>query len=140
MIMGTRLADVVAAATADERAPAAALAMVYAEQIDECGHVTAAMATALDTLQRAAELADAEADKPAAVAAYRKVAAAVSAVTVAAELGPKLLAALDALLLTPKALAAVGQAIPPVASPANPLAAMRAAEDDLARQRAKHSA
>lgn len=121
-----RLTDVVATSVADQRAPAAALALVYAEQIDESSHVTTALADALDRLRFAAQLADAadEEGGDTNVRAFRKVAAALSAVTVASDLGPKLLAALDALLLTPKARAAAGQAVAATA-PTSPLGRLR---------------
>lgn len=139
-----RLADVVATAVADERAPAAALAIAYAERIDESSHVTNALADALDRLRLAAQLADesGSADKidDTNMKAFRKVAAALSAVTVASDLGPKLLAALDALLLTPKARAGVGDALPgPAASAAGGLAGLRAEEDELASRRARRT-
>lgn len=125
-----RLADVVATAVADRTAPAAALALAYAEQIDESTHVSLGLAAALDQLRLAAQLADEAADPPTdeSTRAYRKVAAALSAVTVASDLGPKLLTALDALLLTPKARAAAGQAVGD-ATPASPLAKLRARHD-----------
>lgn len=137
-----RLADVVATAVADQRAPAAALAMTYAEQIDESGHVGLALAAALDQLRLAAQIADesSTADKidDTNMRAFRKVAAALSAVTVTSDLGPKLLAALDALLLTPKARAGVGQQL--AATPAgSPLGALRAEEDELAGRRARRT-
>lgn len=133
-----RLTDAVATAVADTRAPAAALALVYAERIDESGHVGLALANALEQLKRAAEIAD-EANTNDRVddrnmTAFRKVSAALSAVTVASDLGPKLLAALDALLLTPKSRAAVSDALPP-ASAGNPLAGLRAEEDELSKAR-----
>jgi hypothetical protein len=107
-----RLSDVVATAVADAKAPAAALALVYAERIDESNHVTTALAKALRFVEAA--VATAVESDPLAYAgahdAFDKVAAALSAVTVASDLGPKLLAALDALLLTPKARAAVSKA------------------------------
>lgn len=140
-----RLADVVSRAVSDRAEPAAALAEVYAERIDESGHVGVALTNALAELRRAALLADesctdGRADQSASKA-YDKVAAALSAVTVAAELGPKLLAALDALLLTPKARAAAGEAVKGAAGakPANPMDALRAREDEVARQRAKRT-
>lgn len=110
------LADVITTAVADQRAaPAAALAVTYAELIDEPTRVTLGLADALDKLRAAAQLADESgtADKISDenMKAFRKVAAALSAVTVTSDLGPKLLAALDALLLTPKARAAAGQAV-----------------------------
>lgn len=133
-----RLTDVVATAVTDERAPAAALALVYAESIDEATHVPLGLADALDKLRRAAEIANESADDGKSsdehVKAYRKVAAAVSAVSVASDLGPKLLAALDSLLLTPKARAAAGQAVAST-TPASPVQQLRAEEDEVARKR-----
>ncbi len=127
-----RLADVVASSVADQRAPAAALAVMYAEQIDESTHANFGLAAALDLLRFAAELADAGGDTDKIddtyTKAFRKVAAALSAVTVASDLGPKLLAALDSLLLTPKARAAAGQAVSD-ATPASPLQRLRARHD-----------
>lgn len=110
-----RLADVVATSVADVRTPAAALALAYAEQIDEATHVSLGLAAALDQLQLAAQLADESAVDGKAtdenMRAFRKVAAMLSTVTVTSDLGPKLLTTLDALLLTPKARAAAGQAV-----------------------------
>lgn len=127
-----RLTDVVATAVADQRAPAAALALVYAESIDEATHVSLGLTDALDKLQHAAQLADESADDGKVsdenMKAFRKVAAALSAVTVASDLGPKLLATLDALLLTPKAKAGVGQALPATAGPSR-LQRLRAQHD-----------
>lgn len=125
-----RLADVVATSVADTRAPAAALALAYADQIDAATHVSLGLAAALDQLRLAAQLADeaAEAGDDANMRAFRKVAAALSAVTVASDLGPKLLATLDALLLTPKARAAAGQALNETA-PTSPLARLRDRHD-----------
>jgi hypothetical protein len=122
-----RLADVVATAVADQRAPAAALALAYAEQIDQATHVSLGLAAALADVERAVMVAieSGEAD---ALPAFRKIAAALSAVTVASDLGPKLLAALDALLLTPKARAAAGHALGAVA-PAGPLKRLRERHD-----------
>jgi hypothetical protein len=135
-----RLTDVVATSVADRRAPAAALALVYAEQIDESTHVSLGLGAALDQLRLAAQLADesSTADKidDTNMRAYRKVAAALSAVTVTGDLGPKLLAALDALLLTPKARAAAGQALASATPAAGPLGALRAEEDELGKRRA----
>lgn len=135
-----RLADVVTTAVADKRAPAAALAIAYAERIDESSHVALGLAAALDQLRLAAQIADesGSADKidDTNMRAFRKVSAALSAVTVASDLGPKLLAALDALLLTPKARAGVGDALPgSAASAAGGLAGLRAEEDELTRRR-----
>jgi hypothetical protein len=137
-----RLADVVATATGDQRAPAAALALTYAERIDESAHVSLGLIGALETLRNAAAIADetvvndnGKADDTN-MKAFHKVAAALAAVTVASDLGPKLLAALDALLLTPKARAAVDGAIPTAPPTASALNALRAEEDELARRRA----
>lgn len=131
-----RLTDVVATAVADKRAPAAVLALAYAEQIDEATHTSLGLAKALRTVEAAVATAvDADlALHAGALDAYHKVAAAVSAVTVASDLGPKLLAALDALLLTPKARAAAGQAVA-AAAPTSPLGALRAEEDEFTRRR-----
>jgi hypothetical protein len=138
-----RLTDSVATAVTDARAPAAALALAYAERIDESSHIGLALAAALAQLRFAAQLADESgtADKidDTNVRAYRKVAAALSAVTVASDLGPKLLAALDALLLTPKARAAAGQALTTVTPAGSPLGALRAEEDELAGRRARRA-
>ena len=111
-----RLTDVVTTAVNDTTSPAGVLAITYAESIDEATHVPLGLAAALDLLRRAAEIAD-ESGTASQVGdenmrAFRKVAAALSAVSVASDLGPKLLAALDALLLTPKAQAAIGARLP----------------------------
>ena len=138
-----RLADVVATAAKDVNAPAAALAIAYAERIDESGHVGVALAAALDQLRVAAQIADesGEADRvdDTNMRAWRKVSAALSAVTVASDLGPKLLAALDALLLTPKARASVGQQLAGATPAGSPLGALRAEEDELASRRARRT-
>lgn len=125
-----RLADVVATAVADPHAPAAALALAYAESIDEATHVPLGLAAALRYVEAAVATA-AKADPIAyagAQAAFDKVAAALSAVAVTSDLGPKLLATLDALLLTPKALGATDRALSAVA-PADPLAKLRERHD-----------
>lgn len=72
-----------------------ALARQYAGFIDQAATPTA-FAEALERLQAAAVATD---DKPT-LAAYRRVAAALSAVTVLSDLGPKLLAALSSLGMT----------------------------------------
>lgn len=127
-----RLADVVAMSVTDQRAPAAALAITYAERIDECGHVGLTLDAALAQLRLAAQIADeastTDRTDEANMQAFRKVAAALSAVTVASDLGPKLLAALDALLLTPKARAATGRALAET-TPASTLQRLRARHD-----------
>lgn len=133
-----RLSDSVATAVADSRAPTAALALVYAERIDEATHAPLGLAAALDTLRDAAQLADeqnmTDGINATHMHAWRKVAAAVSAVTVAGDLGPKLLAALDALLLTPKAQAAIRDKLP-TAHPTSPIEALRNEEDEFTRRR-----
>lgn len=134
-----RLADVVATAVPDKAAPAAALAIAYAERIDESGHTGLALAVALDQLRLAAELADKTYEDDANMRAFRKVGAALSAVTVIAELGPKLLATLDALVLTPKARAEVSKVLTPPTPASSPIAALRAEEDELASRRARRS-
>jgi hypothetical protein len=126
-----RLTEAIAESVADERAPAAVLALTYATSIDESTHVPLGLAQALERLALAAQLADEtspDANSDAYMGAYRKVAAAVSAVSVASDLGPKLLAALDALLLTPKARATAGAAVAG-ATPASPLQRLRDRHD-----------
>jgi len=135
-----RLTDSVATAVADTRDPAAALALVYAERIDESNHVTTAFAKALRLVEAA--VTEAAVTDPLVYAgahdAFAKIAAALSAVTVASDLGPKLLAALDALLLTPKARAATDKAIRKIA-PTNPIAQLQSEEDEVARRRARRA-
>lgn len=125
-----RLTDAVTASVADEGAPAAVLALTYAASIDEATHLPLGLADALRLIEAA--VTTAAASDPLAYAgahvAFDKVAAALSAVTVASDLGPKLLAALDALLLTPKARAAVGAAMGN-AAPASPLQRLRDRHD-----------
>jgi hypothetical protein len=110
-----RLTEAVTTAVGDAGStPAAVLALTYAESIDEATHAPLGLAVALERLAVAASIAD-EQDQDGLGDTYgqsfRKVAAALSAVSVASDLGPKLLAALDALLITPKARAAVGAAV-----------------------------
>lgn len=121
-----RLADVVATAVADQRAPAAALALLYAARIDDASHLPVALDKALRTVRGACLAAD---NPLPALDALDKISAALSAVTVTSDLGPKLLAALDALLLTPKARAAASKAIG-AAAPASPLQQLKARHDD----------
>jgi hypothetical protein len=127
-----RLTDAVEASVADKNAPAAVLALTYAASIDEATHVPLGLAEALARLALAAQLADETSPEGTPddvyARAFRKVAAAVSAVSVAGDLGPKLLAALDALLVTPKAQRAIGAALPG-APPANPLQRLRERHD-----------
>lgn len=129
--------------TLDEQAvtrPPAVLALVYAQRIDEATHLPLALQRALQAVRDG--LAG-DGDTAAALTALDKLTAALSAVTVAAELGPKLLAALDALLLTPKARATLEGRVPilPPAAPstpdkaANPLHALRAERDELQARR-----
>jgi hypothetical protein len=112
--------------------PAAVLAQVYAARIDEATHLPLPLEKALDTLRvacRAAENPDRAYD------ALAKIAATLSAVSVAAELGPKLLSALDALLLTPKSKAMLERKIPGEGKPLNPLDALRGQHDELQARR-----
>lgn len=83
--------------------PAAVLALAYAARIDEATHISLPMAKALHEVRNACHVSQVDG----AVDALAKVTAELSAVTVLADLGPKLLAALDALTLTPKAYAAI---------------------------------
>lgn len=117
--------------------PAAALALLYAARLDEATHVPLAMQRALQTMRAACEACD---DRGAALDALAKVAAALSSVTVAAELGPKLLATLDALLLTPKARTALQRKLGDELEPANPLDALRGEQDELKARRDRRSA
>lgn len=135
-VPSVRLADIVATTVIDERDPTAALAIAYATRIDECAHARLALADALDQLRDAAKLADdAELTGTPNMKAFRKVAAAVSAVTVLTELGPKLLATLDALEVTPKARAERDKGKTTPAATSSPIAAIRAKEDELAKRR-----
>lgn len=111
--------------------PAAELALVYAARIDEAAHVRLPLDKALRTLRN---VCGSEED----FAALDKVTAALSAVTVAGDLGPKLLATLDALLLTPKAGAALERKLPTTdGKPANPLHGLR---DELQERRDRRTA
>lgn len=127
-----RLTEAVTEAVADASDPAAVLALTYAASIDEATHAPLGLAEALASLAVAAEIADEERSADARgdsyVRAFRKVAAALSAVSVASDLGPKLLVTLDALVLTPKARAAVGAAIP-TAEAVSPLQRLRERHD-----------
>lgn len=118
---------VTGAVAADPAAPAAVLALTYAASIDEATHAPLGLAVALERLAVAVSIADEQAQDGLGDTygqSFRKVAAALSAVSVASDLGPKLLTALDALLLTPKARAAVGAALPTPKS-ADPLQKLR---------------
>lgn len=128
-----RLTDAVTDAVAGApAAPAAVLALTYAASIDEASHAPLGLMEALETLAIAASIADQGMDDEGPGdrygRAHRKVAAALTAVSVASDLGPKLLAALDALLLTPKARAAVGAALP-APEAADPLRELRERHD-----------
>lgn len=111
--------------------PAAQLAILYATRIDASDHMPLVLAKALRTIRGACL---ASADAYAALDALDKVDAALSAVSVAGELGPKLLATLDALLLTPKAQAGADRPDPTgkPAEPTNPLQQLR---DELQERR-----
>lgn len=116
--------DAIAAQPADPRdAATAELARHYAALIDSAAP-SAALAKAIDHLDARIPADPASAD------AWRKITAALAEHSVASDLGPKLLAALDALGLTPKARQAAGKAIttPKPANPLDQLAAARAAK------------
>jgi hypothetical protein len=103
----------------------AELARTYAALIDDAAP-SAALAKAIDTISP-----HIPAD-PAAADAWRKITTALAEHSVASDLGPKLLAALDALQLTPRARAAAKKAVTPNDKPANSL-------DQLAAARARKS-
>lgn len=114
-----RLVKAVTKAVDDPADPAAVLALAYAVAIDRATHVPATLADALETLRRAAVAADVADDTTDAGAAYRRVAGALAVTTVLDKLGPKLLTALDTLLVTPKAIVAItGRLTPPATEPA----------------------
>ena len=102
-----------------------ALAITYAALIDAAAP-TAALAKALEIVDPHIPAAPATAD------AWRKITAALAAHTVASDLGPKLLATLEALLLSPRARAAAKKAVTPDDKPATPL-------DELRQLRARKS-
>lgn len=117
--------------------PAAELALVYAARIDEATHIRLALDRAMQQIRRAC-VAHPETDKM--LNAFDKINGALSAVTIASDLGPKLLAALDALLLTPKAQKELKEKMPSDDSKsASPLAALRQGQDELAKRRAGRS-
>jgi hypothetical protein len=127
-----RLTEAVTGAVADPAAPTAVLALTYAASIDEATHAPLGLAEALERLSVAAGIADEQMGGDALGDSYgrafRKVAAALSAVSVASDLGPKLLDTLDALLITPKARAAIGDAVTPPAD--SPLDRLRGNHDN----------
>jgi hypothetical protein len=123
------LTEAVTEAVSDPADPAATLALAYADAIDQATHVPLGLADALDTLAAAAAAVDIADGSDDATRAHRKVAAALSAVTVLGDLGPRLLAALDALTLTPKARAALSRKLDDAARPASPLDALRDRHD-----------
>ena len=125
------LTESVEAALPNATDPAALLALNYADAIDQATHVPLGLEEALDELRLAAMLADeaSESGDDRATQAFRKVAAAVSVATILDKLGPKFLASLDALLLTPKAKAAISGRMNDAARPASPLDAMRENHD-----------
>lgn len=126
-----RLAESVDAALPGSTEPAAVLALAYADAIDEASHVPLALAEALDLLRTAAAITDAgeEDGGDRASRAFRQVEAAVATVTVLDKLGPKLLAALDALLVTPKAKAAITGRLESAGQPDSPLDELRNRHD-----------
>lgn len=126
------LADVVRASleamdVADEDAMTAALVVRYAELIDDAAPA-GKYEEALDWLAGTTALSDdRDADKHA-----RTIRRALARHSVASDLGPKLLAALDALLMTPRARAAARKAVttPDDKPRSNPI-------DRIAQQRAR---
>jgi hypothetical protein len=110
-------------AGADHDRAALDLALSYARLIDDAAPATA-LAKALDTVAPHIPADPATAD------AWRKITAALAEHSAASDLGPKLLAALDALLLTPRARAAAKKAVTGDQPSANPL-------DQLATARAR---
>lgn len=111
-----RLTRAVTTALTDRTDPAAVLALAYAKTIDQAMYLPPTLAAALETLRRAVAAADVENDDAKASRALELVTNALTAATILDRFGPKLLSALDVLLLTPKALAANG--IPPAEPPA----------------------
>lgn len=126
------LTEAVSEARPDSTDPAVLLALSYADAIDQATHVPLGLEEALDDLRLAAMLADeaSESGDDRAMHAFRKVAAAVAVATILDKLGPKFLAALDALLLTPKAKAAISGRLNDAALPPSPLDKMRQRHDD----------
>lgn len=120
-------AAIKATTPADDDAATVALAQEYARLID---HAAPAGKYA-KALQWLAGVADAAEDEKSADHA-RTIVIALSQHTVASDLGPKLLAALDALLLSPRARAAAKKAVADAKPAANPL-------DQLAERRAGKS-
>lgn len=123
-----RLTEAVSNAMPGSTNPATLLALSYADAIDQATHVPLALADALEELRRAAEQFDADGEDKAS-RAFRQVAAAVATATILEKLGPKFLAAIDALLLTPKAKAAISGRLDDAAAPPSPLDAMRKRND-----------
>lgn len=125
------LTEAVENAIPDSADPAVLLALSYADAIDQATHVPLGLAEALDELQVAAAIADeaSESGDDRAMHAFRKVAAAVAVATILDKLGPKFLASLDALLLTPKAKAAISGRLEGAARPKSPLDEIRERND-----------
>lgn len=111
-----RLTRAVTDALTDRTDPAAVLALAYAKTIDQAMYLPPTLAAALETLRRAVAAADVENDDAKASRALELVTNALTAATILERFGPKLLSALDVLLITPKALAGLG--VPPAEPPA----------------------
>lgn len=120
-----RLTRAVTDALTDRTDPAAVLALAYAKTIDQAMYLPPTLAAALETLRRAAAAADVENDDAKASRALELVTKTLTAGTALDRFGPKLLSALDVLLVTPKALAGLG--VPPAEPPASEPAAEPAA-------------
>jgi hypothetical protein len=118
-------ASAATSAGADQDRAVLDLALSYARLIDGAAP-TATLAKALDTIAPHIPADPQTAD------AWRKITAALAAHSVASDLGPKLLATLDSLLLTPRARAAAKKAVTSDQPAANPL-------DQLATARARKS-
>lgn len=128
-----RLTRAVTEALANPSEPAAVLALAYARTIDRAMYVPPTLAAALETLRRAAAAADIENDDAKASRALEIVTTALTGATALERFGPKLISALDVLLVTPKALAGLGvpPAEPPAPEPAGEPAANVSELDEL---------
>lgn len=130
-----RLTRAVTDALTSRTDPAAVLALAYAKTIDQAMYLPPTLAAALETLRRAAAAADVENDDAKASRALELVTKTLTAGTALDRFGPKLLSALDVLLVTPKALAGLG--VPP-AEPPTPEAETTADVSTLDELRNRH--
>lgn len=102
---------------------AAELAITYAKAIDAAGVIAVSMPEMLKMLDEVAGIDNEIHDR---LTRLLPAAAQVEQAAVLASLGPKLLATMDALLITPKARAAVQRGVKDAAKRSNPLDALRA--------------